>query len=453
MSLVKQAKKSSHPSPIEALLKPVNHFIQYEASSGIVLCFMTLLALVWANSPFAALYFSLWQTPVILGFGEAVLDKPLIKWINDGLMAIFFFVIGLEIKREVLVGELSELHQAILPIVAAIGGMVIPAGLYLLFTFGQPGETGWGIPMATDIAFALGVLALLGDRIPSGLKVFLIGLAIVDDLGAILIIALFYSDHIVIAPLIWASLGLLCLVGSNALGIRHPLVYSLLGIGGVWLAMLLSGIHATVAGVLVALTIPAKAAIRQREFMKKIETFLDIFKRKGAANSQILARHKQAEAAEAVKVSGELVQAPLQRLESVLWPWVSFGIMPLFALANAGIVIKADILEMLTGAVPFGIMVGLLLGKQIGITLFTWMAVRAGLGELPEGVSWYHIYAVGWLGAIGFTMSIFITSLAFNDSELLTSAKAGILLVSFIAGVGGWLLLKITSIDRTTIHS
>ena len=442
MNLIEKAKESQEEPPIQAVLTPFNRFIQYEASSGIVLCFMTVIALLWANSPFAVSYVSLWQTPVIIGIGEAVLEKPLLKWINDGLMALFFFVVGLEIKREFLVGELSEPRQALLPVAAALGGMLVPAGLYLLFNYGEPGEMGWGIPMATDIAFALGILALLGNRIPLGLKVFLVGVTIVDDLGAILIIALFYSDHIVMKPLIIAGIGLFCLMLANVMGIRHPVVYSLLGIGGVWFGFLLSGIHATVAGVLVALTIPAKPAIRQREFKEKVETFLAVFMREESLQSTVLGSEKQAEAAEALKVSGELVQTPLQRLDTILQPWVAFVIMPLFALANAGIMLTGDVGKLLIESVPMGIMVGLLIGKQVGITLFTWLAVRTGLGELPENVTWRQIYGIGWLGGIGFTMSIFIANLAFQDPELVMSAKTGILVISLMTGMGGWLILR-----------
>ncbi len=442
MNPIKKAKESADEAPIDAVLSPFHRFFQNEASSGILLCFVTVVALIWANSPFSEYYVALWQTPLLVGIGEAVLEKPLLKWINDGLMALFFFVVGLEIKREVLVGELSEPRQVVLPLAAAFGGMVVPAGLYLYFNFGHPGESGWGIPMATDIAFALGILALLGDRIPLGLKVFLVGFTIVDDLGSIVIIALFYSDHIVMTPLVVAAISLCCLYGANVLGVRHPLVYSLLGIGGVWLPFLLSGIHATIAGVLVALTIPAKAKIHRQEFMENVQTFLKIFKHEDSAPTTVLGNEKQAEAAEAVKVSGELVQAPLQRLENILGPWVAFGVMPLFALANAGIEIKGDMMDALSHSVPLGIMVGLLIGKQVGITLFTWIAVRTGLGSLPEGVTWRQIYGVGWLGGIGFTMSIFISNLAFQDASLVASAKVGILLSSLLAGAVGWGILK-----------
>ncbi len=448
MSLIDKAKRSQDKAPIESVLSPLQRFIHYEASSGILLCFVTIIALGWANSPFSESYATIWQTPLMVGFGEAVLEKPLLKWINDGLMAIFFFVVGLEIKREILVGELSEPRQIVLPLAAAFGGMAFPAALYLYWNYGSPGGTGWGIPMATDIAFALGILALLGNRIPLGLKVFLVGFTIVDDLGSIVIIAVFYSDQIALAPLVVAGVGLLCLFGANALGIRHPLVYALLGIIGVWFSFLLSGIHATIAGVLVALTIPAKPKIRPREFTQKIEKFLGVFKQENSPHTSVLSNEKQAEAAEAVKISGELVQTPLQRLENILSPWVAFGVMPLFALANAGIEIKGDIIDVLSHPVPVGIMAGLLLGKQVGITAFTWLAVRTGFGALPEGVTWRHIYGVSWLGGIGFTMSIFIANLAFQDDNLIAAAKAGILLASFLAGIIGWGVLKTATMSK-----
>ncbi|MCA9469325.1 MAG: Na+/H+ antiporter NhaA [Nitrospira sp.] len=442
MTLIEQAKKAENQPPIDSVLSPINRFIEHEASSGILLCFTTVLALIWANSPFGESYFTFWQTPLMVGVGEAVLEKPLLKWINDGLMALFFFVVGLEIKREALVGELSAPRQALLPVTAAIGGMVFPALCYLLFNIGGPGENGWAIPMATDIAFALGVLALLGDRAPIALKIFLVALTIVDDLVSVLVIAIFYSSKIVLFNLMVGGGNLLLLVLCNALGIRHPLVYALLGIGGVWLAFLLSGIHATIAGVLVALTIPAKARTSKKEFLEKINIFMNVFQKEGSIHGQVLASQKQAEAAEAVKVSGELVQAPLQRIENILGPWVAFGIIPVFAFANAGIAFQGSWSVMLSHSVPLGIMFGLLIGKQVGITFFTWLIVHSGVAKLPENVTWRQIYGVGWLGGIGFTMSIFITNLAFQAPEVINIAKSGILISSLLAGVIGWVILR-----------
>ncbi len=453
MNLIEKAKEPQEKVPITTVLSPLNRFIQYEASSGILLCVVTAIALLWANSSYSESYVLLWQTPLMIGLGEMVLEKPLLKWINDGLMAVFFLVVGLEIKREILVGELSGPRQALLPLAAAVGGMVVPAGLYLLFNYGAPGEMGWGIPMATDIAFALGVLALLKDRIPLGLKVFLVGFTIVDDLGSIMMIAVFYSKDIVLAPLGMAGLGVLVLTTANVLGIRHVLVYVILGVGGVWLPFLLSGVHATIAGVLIALTIPAKARLGQQEFLQKVDTFLKIFQKEGQKHTTVLESDKQAEAAEAVTVSSQLVQTPLQRLLNTLEPWVAFGVMPLFALANAGIVVKGNVAVMMMHAVPLGIASGLILGKQMGIMFFTWLTVKLGIGTLPEGVTWGHVYGVSLLGGIGFTMSIFIANLAFQDIELIAAAKVGILVSSLLAGLAGWGVLRIATREHVSTGS
>jgi len=442
MNLIKKAEETSEQPPIVALLSPFQQFIQNETSGGFLLLSATLFALIWANSPYQTHYVELWEIPLTVGIGNYHLEKSILHWINDGLMAVFFFVVGLEIKREFLVGELSEPHQATLPIAAALGGMIIPAGLYLVLNSNDEGEMGWGIPMATDIAFALGVLALLGKAIPLSLKVFLVALAIVDDLATVLIIALFYSSEISLPNLAIGGATLALLVLSNFLGIRHPMVYGIVGIGGVWFAFLLSGIHATIAGVLVALTIPARPRIGREEFVQKIGHFLKIFKQIGTPGPSVLANEKQSEVAEAVRVSGELVQTPLQRLEHHLQPWVSFAIMPLFALANAGIPFAHDIGASLVQPISLGIFAGLLLGKPIGITVASWIAVQGGLGKLPAGVGWLHIFGIGCLGGVGFTMSIFITNLAFREDPLLHSAKAAILVASLIAGIIGWSILR-----------
>lgn len=442
MNLIKKAGETSDQPPIVTLLSPFSGFIRNEVSGGIFLLTATLIALVWANSPYQASYADLWKTPLSVGIGSHYLEKSLLHWINDGLMAIFFFVVGLEIKREFLVGELSEIQQAVLPLAAALGGMLVPAGFYLTLNIGTDGEMGWGIPMATDIAFVLGVLALLGRGIPLSLKVFLVSLAIVDDLATVLVIALFYSSNISLSNLAVGGATLFLLVLSNVLGIRHLIVYSALGIGGVWLAFLLSGIHATVAGVLVALTIPARPRIGREEFIQKAADFLRIFQRVNQAGASVLANEKQSEAAEAVRVTSDLVQTPLQRLEHHFQPWVSFVIMPLFALANAGISFPKNMGATLYEAIPLGILAGLLIGKQVGITFFSWIAVRLGLGKLPQGVGWRQIYGVGWLGGIGFTMSIFMTNLAFQNEDHVNTAKTAILVASLIAGTIGWTILR-----------
>jgi NhaA family Na+:H+ antiporter len=431
---------ASLKSPVERILRPFQEFIKLEASGGILLFLCTLIALVWANSSWSDSYFDLWQTRIKIGLGGFELNKPLILWINDGLMAMFFFVVGLEIKREILVGELSSPKQAALPIAAALGGMVIPAILYLALNTGKAGASGWGIPMATDIAFALGALALLGKRVPIALKVFLTSIAIVDDIGAVLVIALFYTSQIYWSNLAVGAVFLLALLFANRTGVRNPLLYALLGIGGLWLAFLMSGVHATIAGVLAAMTIPAGIPIGKAKFLEIGRHHLDEFE--GAAEGNMLTSKKQRKAAEAIESASKLVQSPLQRLEQALHPWAIFGVMPIFALANAGVTFDGSLTQALTNPVTLGIVLGLVVGKQVGITLFSWIAVRSGFATLPSGIKWRQIYGVGWLAGIGFTMSLFIAGLAFEDAQLLSVAKFGILTSSFIAGVVGWIILR-----------
>ncbi|HEX2035187.1 MAG TPA: Na+/H+ antiporter NhaA [Chloroflexota bacterium] len=434
-------------------MRPFRKFAHQEASGGVLLLLCTVLALVWANSPWADGYAALWHTPVTVGVGGFELSEDLLHWINDGLMAVFFFVVGLEIKRELLVGELASPRRAALPIAAAVGGMLVPAALYALLNAGTEGARGWGVPMATDIAFALGVLALLGSRVPVALKVFVTALAVVDDIGAVLVIALFYTPSLVWPALMWAAACLAGLVALNRLGVRRPLPYGLLGVA-LWLATFQSGIHATVAGVLLAITIPARSRIDAGSFAARGQALLDVFRGASPAASPgapavAVVGEEQLAAVGALEEACEQVQTPLQRLEHSLHPWVAFGIMPVFALANAGVALGAQAGgEALTHHVTLGVLLGLVLGKQLGVTLFTWLAVRTGLAALPSGVTWRHIYGGGWLAGIGFTMSLFITGLAFDDPATAARAKVGILVASLIAGVGGWLLLRATGRDR-----
>lgn len=425
-------------------MRPFQEFIRLEASGGILLLLCTLIALIWANSPWSEAYFSLWQTKLKIGIGSFVIDKPLILWINDGLMAMFFFVIGLEIKRELLVGELASLRHAALPIVAALGGMLVPALLYTSLNLREAGASGWGIPMATDIAFVLGILAILGRGVPIALKVFITSIAIVDDIGAVLVIAFFYTSEIYWSNLIVGALFLLALIAANRMGVGHPLVYAVLGVGGLWLAFLMSGVHATIAGVLSAMTIPASPRIGREEFLEKTRYLIERIESAGADEEDILVSKEQQKTMEALEKASKLRQTPLQRLEHLLHPWVTFLVMPLFALANAGVSIGGDILETFRSPLALGIVLGLVLGKQIGITLFSWIAVRTNLATLPSGVNWRQIYGVGWLAGIGFTMSLFIAGLAFEDSTLVDKAKLGILAGSLISGIGGWIILKKT---------
>ena len=427
--------------PIDRLLSPFQEFFHQEASSGILLIVATIIALVWANSPWAESYVLLWESKLTISIGSLGISKDLLHWINDGLMAVFFFVVGLEIKREVLVGELSSPRQAVLPIVAAIGGMVLPAGFYLLFNSSGPAQAGWGIPMATDIAFALGVLSLLGKRVPLSLKIFLTAVAIVDDLGAVLVIALFYTSKIVWFSLFIAALFLVLLIVTNRLGVRNPLVYALLGIG-MWVAFLQSGVHATIAGVLLAMTIPVRTRINTEEFFTHASYFLEDFRRHGKPGESVLTNKHQRAAIMAIEVAAEHAQTPLQRFEHILHPWVSYFIMPVFALANAGVQLKSDLLSVFVQPVTLGIMAGLVLGKQIGVFLAGFLAVKLKWSDLPSGMTWRRLYGLSWLAGIGFTMSLFIASLAFGDSEFLSSAKTGILIASLVSGTAGAVILS-----------
>ncbi len=356
-------------------------------------------------------------------------------------MAVFFLVVGLEIKREVLVGELSSVRGAALPVAAALGGAVVPAAIYLALNAGTEGASGWGIPMATDIAFALGVLALLGERAPTALKVFLTALAIVDDIVAVLVIALFYTSEIS-----WGALGvgaafLAALVAANLIGVGRTLVYAVLGVG-LWLAFLLSGIHATIAGVLLAITVPASSFINPGAFLERGRYILDRFEKAGEKGANVLTNEERQAALHALNHATYKLEPPLHELEHTLHPWVVFAIMPVFALANAGVPLGGGFAETLTNLVALGIFFGLVIGKQLGVTLFAWLAVKSGFSELPQGLGWRHIYGAGWLAGIGFTMSLFITDLAFSGGSLVGAAKLGILAASLVAGVVGWAILR-----------
>ena len=417
-------------------------FVRAEAAGGILLLACAVAALIWANSPFSDAYFHLWEIPFSIGIGEAALSLDLHHWINDGLMAVFFFVVGLEIKREMLIGELSSARKAALPVMAAVGGMIAPALLYLIPNAGTAGASGWGIAMATDIAFSLGVLALLGSRVPLAVKVFLTALAIADDLGAVLVIAVFYTESIFWTGLLAGGLLFALLIVMNRSGIAHPAFYAVVGIG-LWLALLSSGIHATIAGVLLATTIPARRRIDAPAYADRIRAHLATFSA-GSREGVSELTEEQLDAVHAVEEASEHVQTPLLRLEHGLHPWVAFVIMPVFALANAGVAFTGDVASMFAHPVTIGVMLGLVLGKQLGVTLFAWLSVRLGLAVLPEGVTWRQIYGAAWLCGIGFTMSIFIAGLAFADPALLDFAKVGIFAASLISGLGGWLVLSRT---------
>lgn len=365
-----------------------------------------------------------------------MVSRDLHFWVNEALMAVFFFVVGLEIKRELLVGELATPRQAALPIVAAVGGVIVPAAIYTALNFGGPGAAGWGIPMATDIAFAIGVMAVLRDRVPLGLKVFLTALAIVDDIAAVIVIALFYT-----AQISWTAIGLatICvgaLAVANRVGVRHPLPYALIGVI-LWEAVLQSGVHATIAGVLLAITIPTRTELDPRQFVFHGRAVLDHIERTADRETKVMAHEELQGAIEALEDSCEKVKPPLHRLEHALHPWVTFLVMPVFALANAGITYDGKFVANLSNPTMLGIILGLVLGKPIGITLASWLAVRLRLAALPAGVNWKHIHGAGWLGGIGFTMSLFVAGLAFDDAVVLRVAKLGIFTASALAALVG----------------
>jgi NhaA family Na+:H+ antiporter len=418
-------------------------FIKAESMGGYILIGITIIALVWANSGFYQSYHYLWhEVQMGFRFGDFDLTTSLHHWINDGLMAMFFFTIGLEIKREVLAGELSSFSKAGLPIIAAIGGMVVPALFYVIIDYNTPQFlSGWGIPMATDIAFALGLMAMLGKRVPVSLKVFLTALAIADDLGAILVIAIFYTESINMAELINAAVFLAVLVSANRLGVRNTTFYAVVGALGVWTSFLFSGVHATIAGILIAMTIPVRPRIDERTFINRLYHCIDVF-RKIDPNNKSLLTQKQAEVIGNIGKHVDDVNTPLQKLEHALHPLTIYFILPVFALSNAGVHIEGNFFDMLFHPISLGIMGGLILGKFLGITLFTKLFVRLKLATLPVGVRWRHIHGMAFLAGVGFTMSMFIAGLGFENREYEEIAKVGILSASLIAAVLGISILR-----------
>ena len=412
---------------IRRLADPVRQFLAIESVSGIVLIVCTVIALVLASSPLERPVHDFWTTPVQFGIAGWTLKLTLHNVVNDGLMALFFFVVGLEIKRELVAGELSTPQKAALPVVAALGGMIAPAGIYLALQGGQPGERGWGVPMATDIAFVVGVLALFGKRVPFGLKVFLLSLAIADDVGAILVIAVAYSGSPDWFALGLAAIGLLVCYLLNRLGVRSILLYFALGLG-IWFAMLNSGIHPTIAGVLLGLLTPATAWVGQATLKAALSSAL------GRVTAGTANAHDFEHLADAVREA----TSPLERLQTALHSWVGYAIMPLFALANAGVPIRVEGMQ---NPVGLAIVCGLVIGKPLGILGFSYLAVKLGIAKLPTGVNWKLIAAAGCLGGIGFTMSLFIAELAFADAAMLDAGKFGILLGSVISAGSGSLFL------------
>jgi len=423
----------------------ISRFINEEAYGGIILIIATIIALIWANSLYYESYHYVWHE-FHLGFkwGELNMTSSAHHWINDGLMALFFFTVGLEIKREVMGGELSSFRKASMPIAAAIGGMIIPAVFYAVVMIQFPEYIdGWGIPMATDIAFALGLLALLGKRVNINLKIFLTALAIADDLGAVLVIAFFYTDTIVYTELISAAFFLGILLIANIAGVRRTIFYAIVGFAGVWIAFVYSGVHATIAGVSIALTIPARTKISENEYIQKISRYIEKFKKQKANDNKLLTKEQSHLLAE-IESLNEKAQTPLQKLEHTMHPITMYFILPIFALSNAGVHIEGSFIQMLIHPISLGIIAGLVLGKFVGISLFSHLMVWAKISILPEGVSWKQLYGVAFLAGIGFTMSMFISDLAFTDEEYRQIAKVGIMAASVISAIIGitWLMIS-----------
>lgn len=423
------------------LLLPINRFISSSTTSGILLFASAVVALIIANSPLKDAYHHFWEHTFSIGFNEYVVSKSLHHWINDGLMSIFFFVIGLELKREIMAGELSRPKDAILPVFAGLGGMAIPALLYLMLNSSGETTAGWGIPMATDIAFALGILYMLGDKVPISLKVFLTALAIADDLGAVMVIAFFYTSDISTISLLIGAGFLAVLILANVLGVRNIVFYGIIGIGGLWMAFLLSGVHATIAGVIAALTIPANVKIEDKQFVVKMNALTNDFET-STPNNVTLLTHEQLHIIDKIRFYSKAALTPLQRLEHSMHPLVSYVVMPIFALANAGITFSGSFTYNLASNVSLGVIAGLVFGKFIGIVAVSKILIKLKLAVLPDGLNWRHIYGVALLAGVGFTMSLFVTDLAFVNPEYIIQAKIGIFIASIICGIGGFLVLR-----------
>lgn len=417
-------------------------FFRSEASGSVLLLAATAVALAWANSPWADAYQRLLHAEVGASWGGVPRALSLQHWVNDGLMVLFFFVVGLEIKRELAIGQLSSLRGALLPVAAALGGMLVPAGLYLLLNQGTPGARGWGVPMATDIAFALGVLALLGPRVPVGLKVFLTALAIADDLGAVLVIALFYTHDLDFPALGLAGALLAAVFLMSRLGVRRLAAY-LPVVAGVWLATLASGVHATVAGILVAMAVPVRGRLEPGRFLQIVRGSLSELEGAGLTRDSPVRDRRQLEAIGDLRDAADRFTPPGLAFEHALHPVTAWLVLPLFALFNAGVGLDGSLSAALSSRVSLGILVGLFLGKQMGVWLACWLAVRTGRAALPPGVTLTHVWGASVLAGIGFTMSIFVAGLAFPDEKLLGAAKLGILAASALAGAAGYLALRV----------
>lgn len=433
-------KTTTAPTPpaIDFIRAPFERFFRMEASGSILLLITTIVAIIVANSPLRGVYEGVLETKLTFGLGEFAISKPLLLWINDGLMAIFFFVIGLEIKRELIMGELSSLRKATLPLMAAVGGVAFPVLIYVVMNLGKPTMEGWAIPMATDIAFTIGILKLLGKRAPYGLLIFLTAFAIVDDLASVMVIAVFYSGGVNWTYMLIALGIIIALYILGRLKIYTHVLFLIPGLV-VWYLFLKSGIHPTISGVLLAFTIPVQRRIRNKTFEQSLVRCFDSFRKGEGRKTRILLTDKQLGALDKIEDLTYLVQPPLQFLENRLHGWVIYFIMPVFALANAGVSLGADAFNGLP--LIISIAAALVLGKSIGISLLSWIALRTKIAELPESTTFRQIVGASFLGGLGFTMSLFIANLSFSDPSYLSPAKAGILLGSLISGVVGYIIL------------
>jgi Na+:H+ antiporter, NhaA family len=418
-----------------------SRFVRSEAAGSVALLAATIVALVWANSRWAGSYESLQNLKLGVSLGDRTFALTLHHWVNDGLMTLFFFVVGLEIKREIVLGQLSSFGGAVLPVVAAVGGIAVPALLYTALNAGGPGARGWGVPMATDIAFALGILALLGPRVPTGLKVFLAALAIADDLGAVLVISVYYTERIHLPALAGAA-GLLLLLGLlGRTRLRNAAFYAVI-IAGVWLSTLASGVHPTVDGILIAFLVPVRSRVSPERFFKKVGPALRELADWPVTRESLVLEAEHLERVERVHVAASALRPPALVLEHALHPVTTWFVLPVFALFNAGVNLGSGVGEALRSPVATGVLLGLVVGKVVGITGAVWLVLRLKLSRLPEQVTLRQVAGVALLAGIGFTMSIFVAGLAFQDAALESAAKVGILAASAVAGVLGYLVLR-----------
>jgi NhaA family Na+:H+ antiporter len=432
----------------DQILKPTQQFFRKEAASSILLIVATIIALIWVNSNIGETYHSFWHTKISFTFGDFRINKTLLHWVNEGLMSLFFFTVGLEIKREILVGELASPKKALLPVIAALGGMIFPGLIYAAINIGLPTIHGWGIPVATDIAFALGAVAVLGRRVPVGLRIFLAAFAIADDLGAVVIIAIFYTKELVLSNLVISLFIILGLAIANFFWIRWTFVYAILGLS-LWFFILGSGVHATIAGVIVSLFVPARGRYDTDHFLQNVRNITEKFEcEEQSCGYSILLNQEHLYAVQALELACHDVETPLQRLEHALHPWVAFLILPLFAMGNTGLLFRGIVFsEAISNPVIIGIIVGLVFGKPIGIILFSYISVKSGMASLPNEVRWSHILGGAMLGGIGFTMSLFLSELSFSDPHILDYGRIAILTGSVLSAIIGMSYLGFISIS------